>query len=271
MYLRSLVLNLGPTRQRYLYPRLLLARTRLTELQQNNLSKYEKLLVSLRSLVTNNATLYKQTSTRLIAGRSVADPTLPAAAQADIANAAAPAVEELAAEEKQLEAAVDQKEEELDEAQPLLTGDEGDTARKAGEEAVAEGGEGVPVPVLDLTHNLREALGKLQASLLHDARPSSSAPAVDGDKKSYLPEPTPAQSLQRTLDSFSTYLTNESFYASTPSYPSSAYGYNYGSMGSAIPTRSGMDKDKIAQLKTDIRGLKGALLTRKNFAPVTAR
>lgn len=124
--------------------------------------------------------------------------------------------------------------------------------------------------VIDLTHDLRDALGKLQASLLYDKRKSSSV-TTEEDKKSYLPEPTPAQSLQRTLDSFSTYLTNESFYASTPSYPSSAYGYNYGSMGSAIPTRSGMDKDKIAQLKTDIRGLKGALLTRKNFAPVTGR
>ena len=60
------------------------------------------------------------------------------------------------------------------------------------------------------------------------------------------------------------YMTNECFNASTASYPSASYGYNYAASGinNSISTRSGMDKEKLAQVKSEIRSLKGMFLTR---------
>lgn len=86
---------------------------------------------------------------------------------------------------------------------------------------------------------------------------------------SYLPDATPAQRLLKSFEVLSDKLTKETFAASQSSFPSSyPYGYGYGnSAAGAMNDRSGTDKEKIAQLKSDIRSLKGALLNRRNFAP----
>ena len=115
-----------------------------------------------------------------------------------------------------------------------------------------------------LTDGLRASLDKLSTALAAYA-PTQESPSWDKLTKSE--ESSPDQSLIKSLETLTNFLTNESFYASTPSYPSSAYGYNYGG-AAQMPTRSGTDREKIQQLKGEIRSLKGALLTRKNFASV---
>jgi len=116
----------------------------------------------------------------------------------------------------------------------------------------------------------REPITKdIQSSLSRLARLLSAHNARLSDKidtsQSHLPEPSAAQSCLSSIESFSTYVTNESFYASTPSYPASAYGYGYGA-STGLNTMSGANKEMLTQVKNDIRSLKGSFLTRRNFA-----
>jgi hypothetical protein len=205
--------------QKYLLPKLLLAKQRVTALQHHNLASYEKLVESLRTLVSQNNLLYSQTGTLLNA------PTL--------------------IEERDSAKAEDRSEDAVEEKEPLL----GDA-------------EPEKLPREPITKDVQSSLHRLTSALSgYTARSSNK----DETSQSHLPEPSAAQSCLSSIESFSTYVTNESFYASTPSYPASAYGYGFGA-STGLNARSGADKDMLAQVKNDIRSLKGSFLTRRNFA-----
>lgn len=224
--------------QRYVLPKLVTTKARIAALHQHSLSNYDKLLLSVHALLGGSGSLYATTRSRLEARTVAADPTLPPSAQADIAGSYEP----------------DKKGAEVpDEAEKALDAD-----------ADKELGNDTAEPAaVRLTAPLCTSLEKLASAL------SSYAPAVEAapswDKLTKTEEPTASQSLIKSLETLTNFLTNESFYASTPSFPASAYGYNYGA-GNTMPSRSGTDKEKIQQVKGEIRSLKGALLTRKNFA-----
>ena len=140
---------------------------------------------------------------------------------------------------------------------PLPPAEDGLKTPLVEEEKVEVAQEAAPIlekPASDVTLPLRESLKGL-CDLL------SSYSSQKDSVSTTLPEPTAAQSLQKSLESLSSFISNESFYASTPSYPSSTFGYSYAA-GSKFPTRSGMDRDKLVQVKNDIRSLKGMFLTR---------
>jgi hypothetical protein len=115
-----------------------------------------------------------------------------------------------------------------------------------------------------VTSQLQQSLACLRDALQYQQGEDKSTLVADEDKA--LPVQTPSQLALDSLEKLSTYLTNESFYASTPAFSAATYGWNYGGGASQIPQRSGMDRDKISQLKNEIRSLKGMLLTRRNFA-----
>jgi hypothetical protein len=220
----------------------MVTKARIVALHQHNLTNYDKLLGAIYAMLDGSGTLYSASRRRLESRKVKADPTLPVAAQADFAASKE-------GSEKNT----------YDRAEDVKTVDPSD-------EGHATGAQQQDQPAARLTDPLRTSLDKLSQTLTVYAPVVETAPSWDKLTKSE--EPTPTQSLIKSLETLTNFLTNESFYASTPSYPSSAYGYNYGAAGSQMPTRSGTDKEKIQQLKGEIRSLKGALLTRKNFAPV---
>lgn len=118
-----------------------------------------------------------------------------------------------------------------------------------------------------ITSKLQLSLAKLQVALQQhrSIQKPAEVSVEDEDDDSPLPDQTQCQKTMKSLEELSTLLTNEAFYASTPAFSSASYGWNYGG-SSSIPQRSGMDREKIAQVKNEIRSLKGMLLTRRNFA-----
>lgn len=123
-------------------------------------------------------------------------------------------------------------------------------------------------PDESIISRLQLSLQTLRSSLQRHSNLSTENVAVSNeaeDDESPLMDQTQSQKTMKSLEELSTYLTNEAFYASTPAFSSASYGWNYAG-SSSIPQRSGMDRDKIAQVKNEIRSLKGMLLTRRNFA-----
>lgn len=230
--------------KRFVFPKLLLTRARLAALHQHQTSLYDKLLLSARSLVYSSGSLYPQTQCKL-AQLQAPDPTLPAVAQADIVKS----------EETPQEKSISDSEEE----EPLFA-----------DESPLEVSKELVDPSTTsetLTSDVLASLSRLQASLQKHNTLSKTADVIieDEDDESGLPDQTPTGKAMKSLEELSTFLTNEAFYASTPAFSAASYGWNYGA-SSSIPQRSGMDREKIAQVKNEIRSLKGMLLTRRNFA-----
>lgn len=161
-------------------------------------------------------------------------------------DAAAPSMHEFEEKDSDTGKGDATSQEAVDEKQPLLEG-------------VAQKKEKPPRE--PMTKDIQSSLSRLSTALSAYTRSS----AKDETSQSHLPEPSAAQSCLSSIETFTTYITNESFYASTPMYPASAYGYGYGA-STGLNTRSGADKEMLAQVKNDIRSLKGSFLTRRNFA-----
>lgn len=223
----------------------MLTRARLAALHQHQVSLYDKLLSSAQSLVFSSDNLYPKTQQR-IAQLSAPDPTLPVAAQQDMTK-----VEGALPQEKTVS--------ESDEEEPLFA-----------DESPLEKSKQLKLPSTEedgVMTRLQLSLGKLQSALKPYGTIQSNAIVTmeDDDEESTLPDQTQAQKTMKSLEGLSTFLTNEAFYASTPAFSAASYGWNHGG-SSSMPQRSGMDRDKIAQVKNEIRSLKGMLLTRRNFA-----
>ena len=107
----------------------------------------------------------------------------------------------------------------------------------------------------DITHNLRSSVERLAESL-------ASRLALTKDQN----RSDAAKAALQSLEKLSSRITNEAIYATTPSYSSAAYGYSYSGAANRLPARSGADIDKLQAVKSEIRSLKGTLLTRRNFA-----
>lgn len=205
-------------------------------------------MLSAQSLIFSNANLYPQTQ-RKLAHLLAPDPTLPAIAQADIAKA-----DEVPQQEKSMS--------ESEEEEPLF-------ADESPLEVSKELEVSTIIPsVGGVTSDLRASLARLKSALRKHVDARKTVEIVDeddDDDETGLPSQTQAEKTMKSLENLSTFLTNEAFYASTPAFSAASYGWNYGA-SSSIPQRSGMDREKIAQVKNEIRSLKGMLLTRRNFA-----
>lgn len=103
-----------------------------------------------------------------------------------------------------------------------------------------------------ITLPLQQSLKRLESALIRPA----AAPVNS------LLEPSSSRRLLSSLELLTTRLTNETIYSSTPSFSAAAYGYNYGGSANKMPNRGGADIEKIAAVKSELRSLKGTLLTR---------
>jgi len=223
--------------QRFILPKMLLSRARMATIHQHQLSLYDKLVNSARALVFSNNSLYPKSQLKLSQTPSP-DPTLPPGAQEDVARIEAFPNESVSSESEE---------------EPLFADESPLEKSKASL---------IPASLADsMTTQLSTSLTRLRDVLQHAQYSGKST-----DEDSALSAQTPSQTALDSLEKLSTYLTNESFYASTPAFSAATYGWNYGGGASQIPQRSGMDRDKISQVKNEIRSLKGMLLTRRNFA-----
>lgn len=235
--------------QSYVYPKLVLLKARLTALRRHDLSLYDRLLLSLHSLVESHPKIYANTK-QLIEYRSqslIVDPTAEISLPGSSGN-----------EDSDVEKALRERNE-----QPANDVPPHDREDAASEDTLVEG-KATPEPV-NVTADLQESLSrlaeKLSAYAHRDKAESANEKLIDDDEDdAALPEPSASQLLSKSLEQFTAKLTNETFYSSAPSYPSSMYGYNYAAGSST--TMSGMDKELMVKVKNDIRMLKGMFLTR---------
>lgn len=220
----------------------MLTRARLAALHQHQKSLYDKLLLSIHSLVYSSDSVYPQIQ-RKLAQLQAPDPTLPSTAQEDITKLEGLPQEKTASESEDEE--------------PLFA-DESPLEKSKELQAAPAASE-------SLTSQLESSLIRLRQTIQRHTKAQPAQVVDDDEEKEGLPDQTTTQKTMKSLEELSTYLTNEAFYASTPAFSAASYGWSYGA-ASTIPQRSGMDRDKIAQVKNEIRSLKGMLLTRRNFA-----
>lgn len=240
--------------QHFILPKILLTRARMAILHQHQLSLYDKLLVSVHSLVYSNTSIHPKTQHR-IAQRHFTDAAVPPTARIEDSSMTDPKNSDEKPPSPHSE-----------EEEPLF----------ADESPVGKLQEltDPTAATKSVTASMQLSLDRLRIALQQHpacAKPDSPTITVEESDENentdaeVLPDQTPMQKSLKSLEELSTFLSNEAFYASTPAFPAASYGWNYSS-ASQVPQRSGMDRDKIAQIKNEIRSLKGMLLTRRNFA-----
>jgi len=234
----------------FVYPRLALLKARLTDLHHHDLSLFDKLLLSVHTLVDSNPKIYANTK-QFITSHEVsleveptAETTLPDAQDLEMENTGL-----------KEEQATSEAEHSTDDLTPAPDSQADQPSSK---------------PTVNITADLSDSLSRLSEKLqAYASRDVISSSKEDDEEEAgaKLPDPTPSQLLAKSLESLTAKLTNETFYSSAPSY-ASTYGYNYGAGAGVggLPARSGMDKELMSKVKNDIRMLKGMFLTRRNFA-----